>query len=324
VDRLPIPNWLLFLLLFLFIGLIQHVVAWSKGMLATGEFNFDLATAGYWLVGGLFLGIYVLKGAAKALDEFRPLLNATEEEYTELKYRFVTIPRGVGTIVFLIGLPLGAMSGISDMAIAPAVDYAFPQMRIGIWMTGAATAFLFFYQIIRQLRQINAFYAMSKQINVFNLRPMFGFTRYTAILGIALFFYQGVVPLALDPTAFASRLVLDTSLAFVPLILLMFFVPIWGVHQHLVNEKDRILQEINSHMATIFERIRSATFEQENYEKIGDMNTVFSILKGQKETIKGLSTWPWQPGTLTGLLSSLLLPIVLTLIRDLILKFLGV
>jgi hypothetical protein len=320
LDRLPIPAWLSLSLLIPIIGVAQHLVAWRKGALAPGQFNFDLATAGYWL--GIFLiGIYVLKGASRALDEYRPLLNVTEEEYARLKYRFVTIPSGPGTLFFLLGAALGAGAGFSDMAVAPSIDYVFPQLRIGIWMLGSAGTFLFGYQVIRQLRQIGAFYAMPERIDLFNVRPLYGFSRYTAAVGIMLFTSMALS--TLDPTAYESRVVFLFSVALVPLILLMFYLPLAGVHRRLVSEKDRLLQEANSRIATILNRIHSAAFEQQAYEDVGGMRTVFSTLREEKETVQGLSTWPWRPGTLTGLLSALFLPIILALLRDVILRILG-
>jgi hypothetical protein len=131
LDRLPNPDWLFFVLLIPLIGLAQHLVAWNKGLLTPGEFNFDLATAGIYL-GGFFLGIYVLKGAPRALDEYRALLKISDEEYASLKYRFVSIPGAPGAFFFLIGAAMGIMMGFSDMAVAPAVDYAFPLMRMAI------------------------------------------------------------------------------------------------------------------------------------------------------------------------------------------------
>ncbi len=115
-------------------------------MLSPGEFSYDLGTAALYVTPPLLLGIHLLKGAPKALEEYRPLLDVTDEEYADLKYRFVTIPSGIGALFFVIGAAGGAASGFSDMAVAPAVDYAFPQMRIGIWMIGGGLAFLFGYQ----------------------------------------------------------------------------------------------------------------------------------------------------------------------------------
>ena len=320
LDSLPIPAWLFFVLLIPIVGIAQHLVAWRKGALAPGQFNFDLGTAGYYL--GIFLiGIYVLKGAPRALDEYRPLLNVTEEEYARLKYRFVTIPNGLGTLFLLIGVAGGAVSGFSDMAVAPAIDYVLPQLRIGIWMIASGVGFLFGYQVIRQLRQIRAFYAMPERIDLFNLRPLYGFSRYTAALGIL--FFASMALTTIDPTAYESQVVLFSVLPVVPLVLLMFYLPLSGVHRRLVSEKERLLQEANSRIATILERIHLAAFEQQTYDDVGGMRTVFSTLREEKETVQGLRTWPWRPGTLTGLLSALFLPIILVLVREIISMFLG-
>jgi hypothetical protein len=206
------------------------------------------------------------------------------------------------------------------MAVAPAVDYAFPQLRIGIWMIGSGAVGLFVYQVIRQLRQMGTFYAMPVQINLFNLRPLYGFSRYTAALGIM--FFASMALSTLDPTAYESQVVLVFSVSLAPLILLMFYLPLLGVHRRLVSEKERLLQEANSRIETILDRIHLAAFERQDYEDVGGMRTVFSTLREEKETLQGLRTWPWRPGTLTGLLSALVVPILLALLREIILAFL--
>jgi len=53
------------------------------------------------------------------------------------------------------------------------------------------------------------------------------------------------------------------------------------------------------------------------------MRAVYSTLKDEKETVQDLRTWPWKPGTLAGLVSALLLPAVLVLVREIISRFLG-
>jgi hypothetical protein len=126
----------------------------------------------------------------------------------------------------------------------------------------------------------------------------------------------------LDPTAYESQVVLVFSASLAPLILLMFYLPMSGVHRRLVAEKERLLQEVNSRIETILERIHLAAFERQDYADVGGMRTVFSTLREEKETLQGLRTWPWRPGTLTGLLSALVVPILLALLRELILALL--
>jgi len=257
------------------------------------------------------------------LDEYRPLLNVTEDEYARLRYRFVTIPNGPGTAWFLAGAAVGALSGFSDMAVAPAIDYVLPQLRLGIWIFGTALTLPFLYQVIRQLQQMRAFYAMPERVSPYNLRPLYGFSRYTAVLGITIFAYEALIPSILDSTAFQSRIVLTGSLSLTPLILLMFYLPFSGVHQRLVSEKERLLEEVNARIATMLERIHSAAFERQAYEDVASMRAVFSTLNEERETIQDLRTWPWRPGTLTGFLSALFLPVLLVLVRELISSLLG-
>lgn len=325
LDRLPIPDWLFVILLFPAVGIAQHLVAWSRGMLSPGGFNYDLATAGgIYLIPPLLLGIYVLKAAPKALEEYRPLLNITEEEYAHLMYRFVTIPSRMGSLFFLIGAALGAAAGFSDMAVAPTVDYAFPHLRIGaIWMTGTGVFLLFTYQVVRQLRQIASFYAMPDRIDPFNKRPLYGFSRYTA--GIGLFAFAAIMVSFADPTAYASFSPMGTIVYFcvlIVLILLVFYLPLSGAHRRLVSEKDRLLQTVDSNIATMLTRLHSAAFEQQDYQDVGGMRNVLSALREEQQAIQELSTWPWRRGTFTGLLSALFLPIVLLLIREIITRLL--
>jgi hypothetical protein len=318
LDRLPIPGWLFLVLLIPIIGLAQHAVGWTRGLLTPGQFNWALGYAGSNLTGILLPFTYVIKGAPRALDQFRPLLAVTEEEYARLKYQFVTIPSGLGTLFFLIGAAMGAISGFSAMAVAPAVDYAFPQMRLGIWIITSGVFFLFGYQVIRQLRQIGAFYAMPERLDLFNPSPLYGFSRYTATIGMILIVVI-VLGALLDPTAYETPVVLFSVFAsIVPLVLVVFYLPLSGAHRRLASEKEHLLQEVKGRIETILDRIDAAAFKRQDYGEIAGMRTVFSTMREKKETVEGLSTWPWRPGTFTGLLSAIFLPVVLILIREII------
>jgi hypothetical protein len=322
LDRLPIPSWLSLLLLFPLIGIVQHLVAYSKGMLPWGEINFDLATAGYWLIGAPLLGIYILKGSTQAWDDFLPLLNLSEQEVARLYYEYFTIPKWKGTIVMLIFGIGGGLNGLSDMAVAPAVDYAFAELRIGIWILGGAGV-VFYYQVFRQLGIIKKLYNIAENVDIFNQQPLYRFPRYTATIGILIFLTIYLAPLMLDPTAFASQLTYMTTLTFVPLILLMFYFPLTGMHSRLVQEKEALIREANDRIRTILNDINQAAFEKKELAGISGLISVRSVLLDEKKRIEELSTWPWRPGTFRGLLSALFLPVVLSILRDTISGLLG-
>ena len=164
---------------------------------------------------------------------------------------------------------------------------------------------------------------MPQRLDLFNPSPLYGFSRYTATIGIILILVI-VLGALLDPTAYESPVVLLSVLASVgPLVLVVFYLPLSGAHRRLASEKERLLQEVNCRIETILDRIDSAAFDRQVYEQIAGMRTVFSTMREKKETIEGLSTWPWRPGTFTGLLSAIFLPVVLILIREIISRLFG-
>ena len=323
LDRLPWPSWLSLLLLLPAIGILQHLVAYSKGLLAWGEVNFDLATAGYWLIGPLLLVLYMLKAGKEPWEDIQPLLNLSEEEYVSIYFNFFTIPTRSGNVIFLIGGLLGALNGIADMAVAPAVDYAFPELRIGIWITGSAVLVLVLFQLIRQLSGIKKVYSSAVRADIFHQQPLYGFPRYTAMMGIWIFIYGYLAPVILDPTAFASQTSILTTALIGPLVLLLFYLPLAGMHNRLVREKEALLQETGSRIRTILREIHQAAFEEKEFSSTGAMIAVHTVLLKEKEAIQDLSTWPWRPGTVRGLLSALLLPVLLSILRDVISGWLG-
>jgi hypothetical protein len=53
------------------------------------------------------------------------------------------------------------------------------------------------------------------------------------------------------------------------------------------------------------------------------LHDLLMALKEEKQTIEGISAWPWRQGTLTALISILMLPIVLRLLQELTARILG-
>lgn len=325
LDRLPISPLITTLVLIpLLIGIIQHIYVWSVGLLPAGEFNTDLGTAGVYLI-FLYLLAFNRRGAPRAIDDFRPLLDVSDEEFQALKYRFVTIPMVGGTIVFLALGGLSFWNGLLDKAVAPELDYAVPGLRLGIWLFAGGCGGIFVYQLARQLRQISAFYRMPERIDLFNQDPLHGFARYTATIAILIVLL--LVVQQIDPTAFASYStagIVAYYAAILGVAATIFYLPLDGVHRRLVAEKRRLLQENNTRIDTILQRIHAAAFEHEDYTDVGGMRNVFAALQEERTTLKGLSTWPWRPGTLNGVLSAIFLPIILSLLRDFITGLLGV
>ena len=319
LDRLPLPAWVSVLILFPVVGLAQHLVAYSRGFLSPGEFNFDLATAGYWLLEGPLFFIWAMKGSRQAWIDIQPLVSSDDMEHVaRMYYEFFTVPKWGGTVALLIGGLAGLWNGLADKAVAPAVDYAFAELRISIWVIGASLLLMVIYQLIRQLNIIRNLYTRVAKADIFNPQLLYGFPKYTAIFGVALFFYLYLAPVMLDPTAFASSVSYVTTGMAVPLILVLFYLPLPGMHNRLLKEKEALTAEVGNRIRTILRDIHRATFDEKNFESTNSMIAVHSVLLKEKEAIEDLSTWPWRRSTLNGLISAILLPIVLSVLRDVI------
>jgi hypothetical protein len=50
---------------------------------------------------------------------------------------------------------------------------------------------------------------------------------------------------------------------------------------------------------------------------------VISVLETERDMLKRISTWPWQPETLQFLMTALLLPLLLWIIQYVLQQFLG-
>ncbi len=70
--------------------------------------------------------------------------------------------------------------------------------------------------------------------------------------------------------------------------------------------------------AELHERIDNREFEE-----IDELMKVISVLETERDTLKRISTWPWQPETLQFLMTALLLPLLLWIIQYVLQLLLG-
>jgi len=279
---------------------------------------------GYWAVGGPLLFLLALKGGRRAWEDIQPLISPNDSEKVALMYyQFFTVPKWPGTALFLLGILFGLLNGFSDMAATPAVNYAFAELRISIWVIAYGIAFVLFYQLIRQLNIIRDLYTHVARADIFNPQPLYGFPRYTAIFGAVLFFYVYLTPIMLGFNLLASGVTYAFIVFIIPFTLLIFYLPLAGMHNRLVEEKEALRAEVGNRIRIILRDIHRAAFDKKDFEDMNSMIAVHAVLLKEKETIEDLSAWPWRPATLTGLVSAILLPIVLSLVQDVIYGWLG-
>jgi hypothetical protein len=90
----------------------------------------------------------------------------------------------------------------------------------------------------------------------------------------------------------------------------VFAVPLEGMHGRLQDEKNRALRELTTLLRTASNRLHRDVLANE-YEDMGRSKDAISALFLELERLEKTSTWPWDPSTIRGFASTLLLPIFL-------------
>ncbi|MGB3904337.1 MAG: hypothetical protein WBB22_05395 [Anaerolineae bacterium] len=192
VDRLPGPSWLYYLALGLVLLLVETIVLWIEGVYPIGTFlPLHLAAAGG-ITYLLALFPWLDNTAATALATLRPALKADEEEYSQLRHQLTTLRArptllaSLGTVTFVIltdqlGVTLTSFEAVAGYPVSAGLMYFI--YLIGWWIAGA-----FFYHTIHQLRLINRIHTKHTRVDLFRMRPLYAFSRLTALTAASLTF----------------------------------------------------------------------------------------------------------------------------------------
>jgi hypothetical protein len=322
LEMIPIPIWLFYVFLLLLNGISQHLVAWNKEALPLGDWDIYLMFSAAWFVETMLLGHFHEGTVGKLIDGYRPLLDLSDSAFARLKHEFTKIPALTGTLIFLLGIGFGIVGAISTREISPEIHFVFPALIYVIWGASSGIAFLFTYQLARQLQQLSKIFKMTKRIDIFDLSPIYAFSRYMAVLAVGIFVIVYITPLVLDPTSFASETVSFQTVIWILFSMMIFFLPLIGINRRLVTEKERLLKKARARMSDLFERVH-AHIDEKDYQDVSGINSLFASMKEEIEILRSTPTWPWKPGTLRALIATLVLPILLSYVQKLLSIVLG-
>jgi hypothetical protein len=315
VRQLPVPAWLFYLTLWLLLFCIETVVKWRDGTYAVGAlYPFHLVfTATAFSV--LSTKQYLQKTSSSALDELRPVLNTTAVEYEELHYRFTTFPARPIVLVSCIGIGIGLLFIPLYMLRVPSVKYGSSALAFGLdtlvivwtWANIACAV----YANIYLMRLVDYIYTTHTQIDLFALDSLYALTRPLALLALSMLFwaYAWVVT---TPGMLIHPVGLGVILGFSLIAVATFVLPLVGVHRLLVEQKRKVQREI----ALLLKRLIGEAHQQIDanaLENLPRLKEAMQTLLTEEEVVAKISTWPWRPGTVGALTTTLLLPLVLWL-----------
>jgi hypothetical protein len=338
VDRLPIPAWVFYLCLWLVLILFESGSKWLDRAELFGKLRWMYVFYAFYGVYFLAAIHYLDSWTKTALVTFQKTLDVGEAEQSLLLYRLTTMPAkpvlllGAASLAGMIILtrplilPLWEAMGFFHASIAAMlVDF-------GLFSFNGMIITVFVYHSLRQLRWISQIHSTATRINLFQLRPLYalsGLTYRTACILLIVGFiieqqYETHEVFTSDPYALRMSwlFVLISIVIYSLLAVAVFFIPLLGLHQRLVNEKERLQAEADSRLQTRIQELH----QRIDIGQLQDADAIYSHLSSlglERDILAKLPTWPWQPGTLNLILTAVLLPILLWIIQQVLERWAG-
>ena len=319
IDRLPLPAWVVYLLFLLVMIVANNARTWLDGSAPPGSFDIPRITDGVYSVYFLALIHYLNGVAGRALARFRPLLDASDAEFQRLTYSLTVLPAGLGYVALLAGAAL-ALGGILLDPLAFGLTSASPLFAwvymVAVVTFNTALLVAFVLHGIRQLRLIDRLYARAAPVDMLNPAPLHALSAVTARtgLGVILFAWFMVVQ---DPTPGLN----PVSIFGVTTLLLLgtasFVLPLSGMHERLVDEKNRLLAAVGRRLSVTFDLLH-ANVDTQNLDRTDKINQTIASLKAERDILAHLPTWPWQPETPRVFLTAVVLPVVVWVLTALL------
>lgn len=316
VERLPGPPWAFYGALGAGGYGLASVLRWLDGRQPVGAFDPLPPPSLLWVVGALALHHYLDHYARRALAEFRPMLRGGQAEYDRLAYRLTVTPARAAAIAGLIWVLVSAFLVVLTYRLWRPY---FPTWEIVVSILSFFVGGTFIQHVVHQMRTVRGIYTQVDHVDLYDAGPLTAFSGLTARAAIGLVLLQYAI-LAMLPGE--SKLTLAVPSAILTLIAVAVFVwPLLGVHRLLEEEKSRqmaaVEQRLKAAVDSLYQRVDSGQLvDMEQIEK------TITSLKTTRDLVDSRPTWPWQPSTVRGLATAILLPIALWLLQELLQRLL--
>lgn len=317
-QRLPVPGWLLVLLIVVIVGVANHLVAWQQGYLPFGEINGYLSTVGLYIVLMPVIWAYSSGRANRTLLEFFEGSGKRRAQVQAVISDFNSLPDWA----MILLLALGAIQGYliySNMTVSmiPLSAQVLPSLGLLSWLSTNGFIYPVMVRALRQLVFIKRLFSQL-EVDIFNRQPIYALSRYASMISIiALLITYGFQSIAFPSFLLTPFGILIQSLTLI-LALSMFIIPLVDVNRAMRSAKERLLSEISKDLKALQQRVHNAV-NRNALANISNLRTAVGALKDEMEIVQKIPTWPWQPETLRNLFTPLLIPILVYLVQ----RFLG-
>jgi hypothetical protein len=297
---------------------LQLAIAWWEGSLRPEIIAFAIVFTGS-SFSYLAMIHYLDKVAANAFTKFRPTMVISEQQAADLYHELTNLRARPVRILSLAG-------GAAALLMIAGTEHGYIQVERGYFGSSVAAQLYWraaliadqivfwnlIYHTIHQLRVVNLIYTKYAKIDLFNLSPLYVFSRLTACtaLSMILIAYLWV---ATYPWLSSDFLVIGSWLIGILAAMAGFVLPLLGIHRRLVEEKLRWKVEAGRWL-----KVSITDFHQAIAEcRLEEVDARLKVIEGvnrEQILLDQIPTWPWQPGMVRGLTTTVVVPVLLWLI----------
>lgn len=312
-DGLPMHGWWVYPLLAVALLAESHAVLWASGAVPVGTIQPLFASAVFYGPFVLAALAYINRSSERALAAFWPATGWPDSSRAAWAEAFRTSPRGYGWLALAFGLAvaIGAYvsapgTAVGNVVASPVVLLAayLPSSILGYSLVVVAIAHTF-----RQLRLVARIHREATRIDPFDRVPLYAFSYLTFRTGL-LYVISGYYSVTVQGQLQAENpFVIAVLAAAFGVGIACFVLPLWGIHDRLIREKEALLLEVEGRIGRLademYRRIDAGQFDGTKVvgESLGGVTAL-------RDRIVRLPTWPWPPNLLRGFLSTLLIPVV--------------
>ena len=311
IDRLPGPNLAYAVGLLVFqLGYVTGLL-WLDGKLPVGKVDLRLVFLVVVTPYLLWMRFHLDRVAAQAMDVFRPALAIGDSEFLLLRYELTTLPAlttrivtSVAVVAFLLNAlflrgsivrQFGPSAGIDSIVIGPVGLFT-------VAVVAVSTA-----QAIHQLRMVERIHRLVAKVPLLRAKPLHAFSRLTARTGASFLLLMYYVAAVRPDLVAGSRALEALLVAMIPTSVACFVIPLRGMHRRLAAEKDHALADVAARLEAVFERLHGRV-DRNDVADADKLNMQITSLTTERQVLTTASTWPWEPATVTGFLTTLVLP----------------
>ncbi len=319
VDRLPGPPWLFYVGTWAALVVIDTLVRALDGAADLPPvFVLVYLAAPFY---NLWLIHHLDHRARQALDRFRPALRTNEESFAGLCYRLTTMPKGPT----LLASTAGASFGLIMLLIVPPAEQAYywgvsvanlMEHRLVIWSTAlliGIVAATLMYHSWHQLRTVSHIYAQYTEVDLFNQRPLYAFSNFSARTAIGALIQTYSWPLA-APEVLRNPAMASWLIGYNLVCVLIFIVPLIGIHNLLKEDREERLAQAG-HLAKAASQELHRRIRESQMTDMDNLYKTIHSLDLEFQTLRHAPTWPWQPEVPRAVGVALIFPLILWLIQ---------